>query len=787
MRFLLFMTGGLLVGWGCAVSALADDREPLPRRVATFVTQYCLDCHAGDSANGELDLEQVLTHSMLAEAGTWESVTRRLLTRQMPPLDAERPSEEEYARVQTALETALDRQAERHPYAGRTDALRRLNRTQYAYAIRDLFGIEVDVRSWLPPDEVSHGFDNITVSELSPTLLNRYVTAAQKIAKVVVGASARGPQGDTLRLKPDLTQEEHVAGLPIGTRGGTVWRYTFPRDGEYDLEVRLARDRNEEVEGLRREHTLEMLLDRRRVGVFPVRPPRDGNHSRVDSHLRQRVAVKAGTHALGVTFLKQPTALIETKRQPYDAHFNMHRHPRQSPAIFQISITGPYSGGASADSPSRQRLFVCRPTAENEEQDCAERILRNLMRRAYRRRVVADDLRQPMRQYQRARDAGQSFDAGVEAAVSAVLVNPSFLFHLERDPPQAEPGESYRLRDVELASRLAFFLWSSVPDEQLLATALSGELQDPQILAAETRRMLADPRARALSTNFASQWLYLRNLESITPDLRRFPDFDDNLRQAFRQETEWLFDSLRQEDRSVLQLLRSDYTFLNERLAKHYRLPHIQGSRMRRVALPAGSQRGGILRHGSVLTVTSYATRTSPVLRGNWVLENLVGAPPPPPPADVPALQENTVDQTLSVRERLAAHRANPACAGCHRLMDPVGFALANYDAVGRWRDVDQGRAIDATGGLHGAADFVGVAGLERALLERPEVFATALSEKLLTFAVGRGVEPRDGPAIRQIVRSAGEQQYRFSALIVGVVQSVPFQMRAAGKVAPSP
>ena len=787
MRFYVLTIVQVLVTCLCAAPVMADDRGALPQSVAAFVNRYCLECHAGDGADGGLDLRHVLTGGTLVEVSTWERVARRLMTRQMPPLDADRPSEESYAAVQTALESALDRRAAGRPHPGRTDALRRLNRTQYGYAIRDLLGLEVDVHTLLPPDEVSHGFDNITVGELSPALLNRYVNAAQKIARIAVGGSGYGLQGDTLRLKADVTQEEHVPGLPIGTRGGAVWRYPFPQDGEYEVEVRLARDRNEEVEGLRGPHMLEILFDRRRVGLFPIKPPQDGNHGQVDQHLKQRIAAKAGTHALGVTFLKQPTALIETKRQPYDAHFNMHRHPRQSPAVYQISITGPYQGQQTGKSPSRKRLFVCRPTARDAEPACAEQIIRAFMRRAYRRRVREEDLQQPMRQYDRVRAAGGNFDAGIEAAVSAVLVNPSFLFHLEREPPGAAPGQPYRLSDVELASRLSFFLWSSVPDERLLEVALDGRLSEPQTLVAETLRMLADPRANALSTNFAGQWLYLRNLENITPDLRRFPDFDDNLRQAFRQETELLFDSLRREDRSVLQLIRSDYTYLNERLAKHYRLPHIQGSRLRRVSLPADSQRGGILRHGSVLTVTSYATRTSPVLRGHWVLENLLGAPPPPPPANVPALKENTVDGTLSVRERLAAHRANPACAGCHRLMDPVGFALANYNAVGRWRDVEQGQPIDATGGLHGAAEFRGVTGLEEALLQRPAMFATALTEKLLTFAVARGVEPHDGPAIRKIVRTARAADYRFSAFILGVVQSRPFQMRTTAESPPSP
>lgn len=522
---------------------------------------------------------------------------------------------------------------------------------------------------------------------------------------------------------------------------------------------------------------LELLLDRRRVRLFTVKPPPGKNFNLVDAKLKTRIAVKAGPHQLGVTFLKNPSSLLETKRQPYHAHFNMHRHPRISPAIYQVSITGPYSAKGPRDTPSRRRIFVCDPTKPEEEEVCAKRILTTLMRRAYRRPVHEKDLQKPMKFYREAR-VGGGFDAGIELALSSVLVNPQFLFRIERDPAGVAPNTAYRVSDLELASRLSFFLWSSIPDDELLDTAIRGELRKPKVLKQQVRRMLADKRSRTLVTNFAGQWLYLRNLESMTPNLRLFPDFDDNLRHAFRQETEMFFESILREDRSVLDLLKADYTYLNERLAKHYGIPNVYGSRFRRVMLDADSKRGGLLRHGSILTVTSYATRTSPVIRGHWVLKNLMGTPPPPPPANVPALKENTVSTNLTVRERLAEHRANTACARCHNRMDPIGFSLENFDAVGRWRNIEAGKPIDVSGRLPDGNRITGVSGLEKGLLDRPEMFVGTLAEKLLTYSLGRGVEHYDGPAIRKIVREAQAEGYRFSSLIMGIATSTPFQMR---------
>jgi hypothetical protein len=747
-------------------------------RVHSLVDQYCAGCHSAEKKKGELDLESISSEDVTRHPEIWEKVIRRLRTRQMPPADKKRPDESTYQAVLSSVEGSLDTAYAKHPNPGRTETLRRLNRTEYQNAIRDLLAVEIDASALLPKDDLGHGFDNVTVGNLSPTLLDRYISAAQKISRLAVGA-ARPTGGDTIRIRPDLTQEEHVEGLPLGTRGGTLIPYTFPQDAEYEIQVRLTRDRNEDVEGLHESHQLELLLDREHIKSFTVAPPRDKNYEKVDQHLKVRVPVKAGPHQLGVTFVKNPSELRETKRQPYNARFNMHRHPRVTPAVYQISINGPYDTKGPGDTPSRRRIFVCKPEKASEEETWAKQILSTLMRRAYRRPVNDSDLEKPMQFYRQARVEG--FDAGIEAAVSAILISPNFLFRIEQDPSGVAANKAYQITDLELASRLSFFIWSSIPDDELLETAIHGQLSKPNVLERQVRRVLADARSRSLVSNFGGQWLYLRNLESVTPDLRLFPDFDDNLRQAFREETELLFEDVVREDRSVLTLLSADYTFLNERLARHYRIPNVYGSRFRRVAFSPGeaeSRRGGLLRQGSILSVTSYATRTSPVIRGKWVLENLLGTPPPPPLPDVPALKDNTVSARLSGRERLAEHRANAACASCHNVIDPVGFSLENFYELGRWRNVDEDKPVDASGGLPDGSRFTGIAGLENGLMNRPEVFVGTLTEKLLTFALGRGVEAYDGPAIRKVVREAEAADYRFSSIIVGIARSTPFTMR---------
>ncbi|MCI0685243.1 MAG: DUF1592 domain-containing protein, partial [Gemmataceae bacterium] len=751
-----------------------------PAPVKQFVADYCATCHNNNRKAGGLALDAISGDKVEAHPTVWEKVVRKLAARQMPPMGYPRPEEPEYQSTVAALEATLDRAAASNPNPGRTAAFRRLNRTEYRNALRDLLALEIDTAALLPNDETSHGFDSSTLGDLSPTLLDRYLTAAQKISRLAVGRTRRSAGSDTFRVPADRTQEERVEGLPLGTRGGLLIRYTFPQNGAYDIQVRLTRDRDEKVEGLREPHEMVVLLDRKRQASFTVTPPANAAaHQTVDEKLKARLAVTAGPHDLGVTFLKKPSSLLETKRQPYEAHYNVHRHPRPSPAIYQVTIAGPYDPKGHGDTPSRRRLFITEPTGPADEEACAQKNLSALMRRAYRRPITEADLERPMKLYREARAAGD-FEAGIEMALSAVLVNPHFLFRVEQDPPGIRAKASYRVSDLDLASRLSFFIWSSIPDDELLDLAARKELSKPDVLDKQVRRLLADDRARNLVSNFAAQWLYLRNLESITPELRLFPDFDDNLRKAFRQETEFCFESIMREDQSVLNLLKADYTFLNQRLAKHYGIPHVYGDRFRRVELGADSQRGGLLRHGSILTVTSYATRTSPVIRGKWVLENFLGTPPPPPPANVPSLRENTVSASLPIRERLAEHRNNATCASCHKLIDPVGFGLEEFDAVGRWRTVEEGKAIDATGGLPDGSQFVGVAGLEKALLRRPELFVRTMVEKLFTFALGRAPEDFDAPAIRQIVRDARANEYRFSSLIIGIATSTPFQMRRA-------
>lgn len=749
---------------------------------AVFLENNCARCHNDEEWRGGWSLGGVDLHQPLTYQEIWEKVVRKLRHRQMPPIGAKkpRPNESAYTAMIDYLESSIDRAVADAPNPGRTESLRRLNRTEYENAIRDLLALDIDATALLPHDESGHGFDNVNVGDLSPALLDRYVSAAQKIARLAVGITHNKIDSHVVRVKADVTQEAHIPGLPIGTRGGVLIPFTFARDGQYDIRVWLMRDRNEAVEGLHEPHELEIILDRQIVATFTINPPEDvRDYSQVDKHLNVRMSVTAGPHDLGVTFPKRQSSLLETARQPLQAHFNMHRHPRLTPAVFQVSITGPYAAEGITDTPSRRQIFVSYPSRVGEEDASAREILAVLMRRAYRRPVADSDVEGLMGFFREGRSGG-SFDAGIERALSALLVSSEFLFRVEMDPAEAPPGSIYRVSDIELASRLSFFLWSSIPDDKLLDAAVSGELSQPANLAKQVRRMLNDARSYNLVSNFAGQWLHLRKLEGWRPDARLFPDVDDNLRQAFRTETELLIEYVLKQDKSVLELLDADYTFLNERLAKHYGISGVYGSHFRRVTLESDRTRGGILRHGSILAVTSYATRTSPVIRGKWVLDNVFGAPPEPPPPDVPTLDENIVSASLPIKERLAQHQSRPECASCHKTIDPIGFALENFDAVGRWRDFEEGAPVYVSGSLPDGSRFDGVGGLEAALLRRPELFAQTLTEKLLTFALGRGVAYYDAPAVRKILRDAEGDGYRFSSLILGIVESAPFQMRRA-------
>jgi hypothetical protein len=753
------------------------------------INQYCVGCHNDKLKAGGLALDSVHVENPNQNPEVWEKVTHKLRTRYMPPVGLPRPDEKAYQSLVSYLETSLDQLSAVNPNPGRTATLRRLTRTEYQNAIRDLLGLQVDVTQLLPTDESSFGFDNITVGELSPTLLERYLAAARKISRLAIGSPARAPGGETILLPPDLTQEEHFDELPFGTRGGTAVHYVFPQDAHYDIQLQLSRDRNEHIEGLAGPTDVELLLDGERVQVFTVKPvnnitgirnansiPSDDD---VDKHLHIRISVTAGPHTLGVTFPKNdPSLLLESERQPYQAHFNMYRHPRIHPALYSIVVVGPYDATGAGDTPSRRRIFVCHPAKPSEEEGCAKQIISNFARRAYRRPVTDADLLMPLKLYQDARTS-EGFEGGIERGLRSLLISPEFLFRVEHDPAGIAPNTVYRLSDLELASRLSFFLWSSIPDDELLNLAMAAKLSEPAVLEKQVRRMLADPRSASLVNNFADQWLYLRNLETIIPDARAFPDFDDNLRQAMRRETELFFESIIREDRNVVDLLSANYTFLNERLAKHYGIPNVYDSNFRRVTFDANSVRGGLLGQGSILTVTSYPDRTSPVIRGKWILANIVGSPPPSPPPNVPPLKNGgSAGKAMTMRERMAAHRANQPCAGCHRLMDPVGFSLENYDAVGRWRTAEQDVPIDASGNLPDGSQFVGVSGLRQALLSRPELFVTTVTEKLLTYGLGRGLGSYDAAAVRKIVRDARNDDYRFSSLVLGIVNSTPFQMR---------
>lgn len=771
-RFIIILAVSTLALRLNVALCIADESDQ--DRLAAFLTSSCRSCHSGENAAAQFVMPAV-EEDLSKDLATWEKIVRRLQNGDMPPLGEPRPDPADALTAQQVLVAKIDELAVRRPRPGRTESMRRLNRSEYHNAVRDLLALDVDVSTLLPADESSHGFDNITVTTLSPTLLNRYVNAAEKISRLALGRPERSPGGETFRVRGDVTQDRtHVAGLPVGTRGGIRIDWNFPRSGTYQVQVRLMRDRNDELEGLRGRHQLDVLLDRKQVHRFTIERPAQGHDDHeVDAALIAEFPVTAGRHQVGVTFVDNGSPLLETDRQPLNVHFNFYRHPRLGPAVHEVTITGPMGESVPGDSESRRRILAKVPVRSDDAEDaedCARQVLTPLLRRAYRRPVTEDDLQAPMTLFRDAYAEHHEFEAGIERALAGILVNPQFLFRIER--------ETSPVSDLELASRLSFFLWSSLPDDELLTLAESGQLSRPEILEQQTLRMLADARADSLITNFADQWLYLRNLDTVTPDARLFPDVDQNLRDAFRKETELLFQEVLRNDLSVLRLVKSPHTYLNERLARHYGIPHVIGDHFRRVEVTPDQHRGGILRHGSVLSVSSYATRTSPVLRGKWVLENLLGSPPPPPPPDVPTLQDSTVSASLPLRERLAAHRDNAACASCHQRIDPVGFALENYDAVGRWRDMELEHPVNSSGGLPDGSEFEGVEGLENALLQRPDVFVRTLTEKLMVFALGRGLTPEDGAAVRRIVSDAAKTDYRFSAIVQGVVLSSPFRMR---------
>ncbi|HEY8520120.1 MAG TPA: DUF1592 domain-containing protein [Gammaproteobacteria bacterium] len=759
---------------------------------AATLGRYCEVCHNDVDYMGGVSFEHLDPQSVAADAHTWERIVRKLRTRTMPPQDAEQPDERTYETFAGWLEAALDESVVPNPGA---PALRRLNRTEYANAIRDLLALEVDVAELLPPDDAAFGFDNIgDVLTFSPTLLERYLAAADRVSALAVGDPATTTVARTYRVAGDQSQSRHLEGLPLGTVGGLAVEHHFPLDGEYEFQITLLRNNLEVIRGLEHEHQLEIAVDGRRVFLETVggaaETPMPGatvteRSDAVDARLRVRVPVEAGPRTVTAAFIRKIGAGTNRLR-PFERSNAGTYDATGRPHVETLTITGPFEPSGVGETPSRERIFTCRPTQPHEEEPCAREILTRLARRAYRRPVTEADLERLLPFYEEGREQG-TFDTGIQLALRRLLASPSFVFRLEEDREDLAPGKPYRVSDVELATRLSFFLWSSIPDEELLDVAERGELSDPAVLEAQVRRMLADSKAEALTKNFAGQWLHLRNLENIRPNSDAFPDFDNDLRQAFRREAELFFASVVAEDRSVLELMTGDYTFVNERLARHYGIPNVYGSHFRRVQLgPDLDARRGLLGKGGILMATSHADRTAPSLRGKWLLENLMGTPPPAPPANVPRLETEPGEAPKTIRERMQRHRDTPSCAGCHALIDPLGFAMENFDAVGGWRTYDRGLPIDATGVLVDGTAVDGVVELREALLRDPRIFVGTFVEKLLTYALGRGLQPYDMPVVRQILRDAEREDYRFSAIVLGIVDSTPFRMRtkAADEVA---
>ena len=771
-------------------------------------------------------------------AASYEKVVRKLRAGVMPPAGAPRPETSAYDAFTGWIEQGLDASAAAHPNVGRTEALHRMNRAEYQNVIRDLLGLDINATELLPADDGSYGFDNIAgVLKVNQSLMERYLSVAGTISRLAVGEPPKSPEAVTFRLSPALPQYDHIEGLPFGTRGGAVIHHIFAADAEYDIRVQLQRASGAAISGLSEPHDMEISVDGAEVKRFTVKPvggersagegaakavaaKADATKADVtktdaikpdaavskpvvakkeaDADLHFRVGMKAGPRDIGVAFLMKDHAEDTSMREPFKRLDNSGGNGvnLSQPHVAAVIVTGPFfspsaENAQAHDTPSRQRIFLCHPATASEEAPCADKIVTQLARHGYRRPVTPADTNLLMASYREGRKEG-GFEQGIEMAIRRLLVSPEFLFRVERDPTNVPHKTNYRVSDLALASRLSFFLWSSIPDDELLNLAAANKLSDKATLEGQVKRMLADSKSKALVDNFAGQWLYLRNLPAATPNLDMFPDFDEGLRRDMRQETELFFGSVMRQNRSVLTLLNADYTYLNERLAQHYGIPNVYGSHFRRV--PLGSQagiRGGLLGQGSILTVTSHNDRTSPVVRGKWILENILGTPPAPPPANIPPLkQDNNVNgKVLSMRERMAMHTTNPSCASCHAVIEPPGLALENFDAVGVWRAVDntpavpwvrtEGSApIDASGKLPDGTKFDGPAELRHALLSRPDRFVTTLTEKLLTYSLGRGIEYYDLPTVRAIVQDSAKNDYKFTPLLLDIVNSPPFQMR---------
>ena len=752
-----------------------------------LISQYCVACHNEKAKTAGLMLDKLDIDHPGDHAEAWEKVVRKLRGGMMPPQGTPRPEQAKIDDLITWLSASLDQAAATHPEPGRAP-LHRLNRTEYANAIRDLLGLKVDVTALLPADDESNGFDNIAeVLRVSPSLLEAYLSASREVASLAVGDPKIGPISESIQVPPDLAQAEHIEGLPLGTRGGVLIHHNFPLDADYEFNVILLRNIVGYLTGLEFPHQLEVSVDGQRVFLAPVGGEEDLKMvdtnlalagDTLDARLKTKVHVKAGPHDVAVAFLRRDSAESDEPLQPFTRDLDL-QNLNGIPLIDHVVVTGPLNPTGSGDTPSRRRIFVCTPANAADEVPCAKKILFTLARRAYRRPVTDGDMETLLTFYQSGKNQG-NFETGIEGALRLILASPKFLFRSETEPAQVAAGRVYHVSDLDLASRLAFFLWSSIPDDELLDVAAQGKLKDPAVLEKQVRRMLADPKADALITNFTGQWLSVRSLKTSEPVVNMFPDFDDNLRQSFRRETELFFESIMREDRDVMDFLTANYTFVNERLAKHYNIPNVYGSQFRRVTLTNDARRG-LLGQGSILSVTSYPTRTSPVLRGKWIMENIMGSPPPAPPPNVPPLKDQAqAGKVLSIRQLMEEHRKNAPCSTCHKVMDPLGFALESFNAVGEYRTKDTSGPIDASGQLADGSKIDGVVGLREALLKHPDYFVGTLAEKMLTYALGRPLEYYDMPVVRGIVHSAAQNEYRFSSLIMGIVKSEPFEMRRA-------
>jgi mono/diheme cytochrome c family protein len=789
------LTGGLLLSGAAFLRAAPTPAETTAPAAAAESTlpagqypfwrmsrMYCVQCHVGPKAAAGLNMQPLDLDNLDKHGLVWEKLIKKLKNREMPPPGFARPDDATYQLAIQSIEAGRDIAVMSRPNPGRP-TLHRINRAEYANVMRDLLGLDVDVSDLLPTDDAGYGFDNIgDVLTVSPSLLERYLLAAGKIARQAVGDPTMPPAYQTYSISHALHQDDRMsAAMPIGSRGGTAVDHFFPVDGEYEISLGLQKGRAEQLLGNERERKLDLRLDDQRLELFTLAAAarrRVNNDDPIpespESKLHVRLPVTAGTHNIVATFLKdtvvQEGIIFKPRDGNVDAHFE---------GVGSISVAGPFNAKGPGATPSREKIFVCHPAAAAEEDGCAEKIITNLAKHAYRRPNVSDSVPQLMALYQQGKETG-GFESGIRLALQKILVSPEFLFRVELAPAGAAPGTVYQISDVELASRLSFFLWSSIPDDELLAVAERGELRDSAMLDKQVRRMLADPRSDSLIKNFVGQWLFLRNIPNIQPDVTIFTYFDDNLREAMGKETEMVVTTSMREDSSIIDLLRTNYTYVNQRLAEHYGIPGIYGNEFRRISV-TDPNRMGLLGHASISAVTAYPNRTAPTIRGKWVLEQLFGSPPPPPPPNVPTLKEDDSRKVLTMRERMEEHRVAPQCAVCHKIMDPIGFALENFDGLGKWRDAyneaSEG-AIDSSGVLPDGTPFNGPAGLREILLtKKRDVYVENFTERLLTYALGRGVEEYDRPIIRRIKRQSAQDDYRWSSIILNIVKSLPFQL----------